>query len=153
CSRDDSGPVVTPQIAAEIFLEVAGTRVGNTPTQLGHVEAHDAGSDVVPVLGTGEVRQILQRAGDHHVQIDINPAVFPESQLSSCLMISRVLFENSDLLTNSRYTVIVGFIRAADSTAQACRAFRTRPSSPKQEVSWKKMFLPGTGLSSSEARM
>lgn len=62
-------------------------------------------------------------------------------------MICRVSFENSDLLTNSKYTVIVGFIRAADSTAQACRAFSVRPFSPKQEVSWKKIFRPSCGLS------
>jgi len=52
---------------------------------------------------------------------------------------------------NSKYTVIDGFIRAADSMAQACRAFNIKPSSPKQEVSWKKMFLPDVSLSVSKA--
>lgn len=67
--RDNPGSVVTPDIATEIPPKVAYAGIRHAPTQLRHVEAHDAGGDVVPVLGAGEICQILERAGDHHVQI------------------------------------------------------------------------------------
>lgn len=80
--RDNPGSVVAPDIAAEVLLEIAHAGVGHASTKLRSVKAHDTGGDIVPVLGTGEIRQILQRAGDHHVQIEIDPAVLPQGQVS-----------------------------------------------------------------------
>lgn len=80
--RDDPGPVVTPDVAAKILLQITHAGIGHAAAQLGHVEAHDAGGDVVPVLGAGKIRQILQRAGDHHVQVEVDTAVLPQGQVA-----------------------------------------------------------------------
>lgn len=80
--RDNPGSVVAPDIAAEVLLEIAHAGISHASTKLRHVEAHDTGGDIVPILGTGEIRQIFERTGDHHVQVEVDTAVLPQSQIT-----------------------------------------------------------------------